>query len=187
MREFLQESQWSPRLGSVVEDTFVFLFCCGIWGLGNYVGKRQWNLIRHFPELSTCPFLECSLFGPGKAPCSKEHRCSGRLFGWSVGIMKGDVVCQGRYSQERVLEDHVTVGVGHDNGVCLCSCAFKNLFVIINDSIELCNLRLCFGLVGMREIALSRRKLSFNLVLLNDWGSFPLWSKNWFLRDFSHY
>lgn len=49
--------------------------------------------------------------------------------------MKGDVVCQGRYSQERVPEDHVTLGVGHDNGVRLCSCAFKNLFVIINDSI----------------------------------------------------
>lgn len=27
-------------------------------GLGKLCWERQWNLIRHFPELSTCSFLE---------------------------------------------------------------------------------------------------------------------------------
>lgn len=64
--------------GSVAEEHTCFSVLLWYLGLGKLCfGKRQQNFIGHFPELSTCSFLEYSLFGSGKVPCFDEHICSG--------------------------------------------------------------------------------------------------------------
>lgn len=71
----LTEEPVRVYLRSVTEEHTCFSALLWYWGLGKLCfGKRQWNFIRHFPELSTCSFLEYSPFSSGEVPCFEEHR-----------------------------------------------------------------------------------------------------------------
>lgn len=150
------------------------LYCLGF-------GKTQWNFIRHFPEPSTCTFLEHSLFGSGEVPHFEEHRCQG------PGCFDDLLAHERRYclpgkmqSEEERLR--ILWPSKWDRTMALVSLyswalkkktkpRTKTQCLVINIWKQIHALRLCCVVVGMGKITVSRRTFFWFMFLLG-WGVF---------------